>query len=314
MPLFSVIVTVYNTEKYLKKCFESIINQSFKDLELIIINNDSTDNSEKIIMEYMEKDNRIKYWKKENEGVSSSRNLGISNASGKYFIFIDSDDYIDIDLLYNLKTYLDEEVDLIKYKLIKVDTNYNELERITGPVFNTISGEQAFNELFSTDILIDSPCIYAFNTQFYKDNGFEFTLNREHEDFGLIPLIIAKSKSMISTEIYGYYYVQSSNSITRNNEYTRTLKKMEDSLVHYDNMIEQIKEYNIYEKTKENIKLYYTNAIILKLETLNKKDRKIYIKKIKEKEMIKNIKINNIRQLIKKILLKTNINWYLKVR
>lgn len=94
----------------------------------------------------------------------------------------------------------------------------------------------------------------------------------------------------------------------------KTLKKFNDVLLHYDTMIEFIDKQEISNKTKKNIKTYYTNAIILKLKKIKKQDLDIYIKKIKERKMINNIQTNNLKQLIKKLILRTNIKWYLKIK
>ena len=89
----SIIVPIYNTEKYLNKCIDSIINQTKKELEILLINDGSTDNSEKIIKTY--KDKRIKYFKNKNQGIGKTRNFGIEKATGKYLMFLDSDDYLE---------------------------------------------------------------------------------------------------------------------------------------------------------------------------------------------------------------------------
>ena len=99
MPLISIIVPVYNVESYLKRCIESILNQTFRDFELILVNDGSTDNSEIICKEYALKDERIKYFYQRNKGVSEARNKGIDNSSGEYIQFIDSDDYVDENFL-----------------------------------------------------------------------------------------------------------------------------------------------------------------------------------------------------------------------
>lgn len=96
-PLISIIVPVYNVEEYLPKCLDSIINQTYKNLEIIVVNDGSTDNSGKICDEYGERDYRIMVIHKANRGVSSSRNIGIKNASGEYILFVDSDDEIEKD-------------------------------------------------------------------------------------------------------------------------------------------------------------------------------------------------------------------------
>ena len=89
---------------------------------------------------------------------------------------------------------------------------------------------------------------------------------------------------------------------------------MDDVFFHYDRMLKEISKMNLDRITKENVKIYYTNAIILKLQELNNEDRKKYIEEIKKRNMYKNIKIRNIKQLIKRLLLNVNVNWYLKMR
>ncbi|MCI8778348.1 MAG: glycosyltransferase family 2 protein [Bacilli bacterium] len=97
--LISIIIPVYNTEDYLDKCLSSIINQTYKNIEIIIIDDGSTDNSKKIIKQYMNKDCRISYYYQNNSGVAIARNSGIDKAQGDYIAFIDSDDYIDLTFI-----------------------------------------------------------------------------------------------------------------------------------------------------------------------------------------------------------------------
>ena len=114
----SVIVPVYNTEKYLNKCIDSILAQTFTDFELLLIDDGSTDNSGFICDEYAEKDKRVKVFHKENGGVSRARNLGIDNAQGEYLSFIDSDDYIRPEMYSELVAIADKfNVDLVSSDL-----------------------------------------------------------------------------------------------------------------------------------------------------------------------------------------------------
>ncbi len=120
MPKVSVVVPVYNTEKYLPQCLDSIINQTFKDFECICINDDSTDNSLKVLEEYAKKDNRIKIISQKNAGLSNVKNVGIKNATGTYITFIDSDDFVSLDYLEKLYKRIDEnnyDVVYCKHKL-----------------------------------------------------------------------------------------------------------------------------------------------------------------------------------------------------
>ena len=314
MSKVSIIVPVYNTANKLSKCLDSLVNQTIKDIEIIIINDGSTDNSEEIINQYKEKySDIIKCFKKENEGVAKTRNLGIEKANSDYILFVDSDDYIDIKLIEKLMPYIDKKIDLIKFKLQRVDENGKILEKVDGPIFEETSGQEGFNKLYSKDVLLDSPCVYLIKKELFIKNNFKF--NRTyHEDFGLIPLIIVNAKNIVSTPYYLYLYVQSTNSLMRNGDYSKTLKKMDDVLFHYDNAVKTIDATNIEKETKENFKIYYTNAIILKLNDLKSKDRKKYIKEIKKRKMYKNIKPTNIKQTIKRIILFFSINLYLKIR
>ena len=112
--LISVIIPVFNNEDYLKECIESIINQSYKHLEIILIDDGSTDNSKKICDEYAQRDSRIKTIHKANEGVSQTRNLGIDMATGEWITFIDADDYIEKDFIEKtMKSALEEKCDIV---------------------------------------------------------------------------------------------------------------------------------------------------------------------------------------------------------
>lgn len=240
--------------------------------------------------------------------------LEFGKATGDYILFVDSDDYIDANLLNYLSSYMEQQIDVIKYKLNIVNQKGEIIKKVKGATFEKTDGQTAFNQLYATDVLLDSPCVYLFRRDYILNNGFKFQVGTYHEDFGLIPLIIVKAESIVSIDYEGYYYVQSNNSITRNENYEKTIKKMKDSLVQYDNMFKKIQQYNLSKITKENIKIYYTNAIILKLKELNEKDQNIFIHEIKQRKMISNIKIRNLKQLFKKLILLWNIKLYLKLK
>lgn len=314
MAKISIIITTWNSEETIINAIESAINQEYEDLEIIIIDDGSVDNTEKKVTEFIKKYENIKYYKKENTGVSDTRNFGIRKATGDYILFLDDDDYLEKDLLKRLKPYILKGNSLVKYKLRKIDEKGNLLENIDGPVFENLSGEEGFNELYSEDILIDSPCIYLIKKDIFIKNKYEFMKNTEHEDFGLMPLIIISAPKMSSINFYGYNYIQVRNSIVRGNKYDKIIKRAYDTLIHYDNMCNIIENLEISKKTKENIKIYYTNVIILKILELEKKDKKQFIKELKKRKMFKNIKVRNFKQLVKKILLNIDVNLYLKLR
>lgn len=314
MKKVSFIVPVYNTEKYLEKCLESIINQTYNNIEIVIVNDGSTDNSINIIKKYAEKFKFIKFFTKQNGGLSDARNYGVKKATGDYIIFVDSDDYIEENLINHCLKYILESYDLIKFKAQKVDEDYNFIEKYDGPVFEKKNGEEAFNELFVKDNLIEPAWLYMYKMDFWKSNKFEYPIGKIHEDFARTLLIILKAKSVASIDYFGYNYVQSKKSIIRSNNHEKKMKSALDLIYHYNHMLNEIKGYNLSEKTVQCLKAYYTNCILLKTLELNKKNRREYIKIIKKKKLIQNIKVTNIRQLIKKIILKISIQLYLKIR
>lgn len=312
--MVSIIVTFLNAEKHLKNCIENLLAQTSKDYEIILIDDNSTDASAEIVKQY--KTEKIKYYKMEKEtiGVGAARNFGIKKSTGKYIMFVDVDDYIDEKLIENLQIYMNKAMDLVKYKLQFVDKNRKIIEKIDGPCFENMKGYEGFNELCFKDILLDSPCLYLMKKSFLEKYHLEFTENVYHEDFGLMPLMIITAEKMASTNLFAYYYVQSDQSIMRDKNREKTIKKANDKIVLYDNLVEKIETININQETLQNLMIYYTNSIILTVETLEKKNRKAFIKEIKSRKMYKNIKIRNFKQLIKRIILRFNVGLYLKVR
>lgn len=318
IPKLSIIVPVYNEEKHIKSCLDSLNEQTMKGFEIIVVNDGSSDNTEQIILEYIKEhsETNIIYLKKENGGLSSARNYGVTYAKGKYISFIDSDDYIKKDLYKNLEKYMDKEIDLIKFKMQTVNEDGKIIEKISGPVFDECSGEEGYEKLCTLDKFMDPACIYLYKREFFIENNFKYELAAYHEDFGLTSLIIIKAKSFVSTDEYGYYYLQTNNSITRNDNKDRRIKKANDVLKHYDNMIDEIQTIQVSEKTKDLIKRYYTNTVILKARELTdeKQEFYTYIKEIKRRKMYKNIKPYDIKQFIKRMILKINIKLYLKIK
>ena len=315
MPEISIIIPIYNTQKYIEKCLRSLEKQTMKNFEIILVNDGSTDNTEKIVKRYINehKNLNIIYIKKENGGLASARNCGVKRAKGKYISFLDSDDYLDNNLFQNLKQYMDKDVEMIKFKMQKVEETGKILEKIDGPVFDICTGEEAFEKLCTKDKYIDPACIYLYKREFFVENNFEYKL-RYHEDFGLTPLIIVQAKTFVSTNYYGYYYLQTEESLTRSKNTNKNAERAKDMLTHYDNMIVLIDAYSIKEETKRLVKRYYTNSVILKANTLKGKEKSNYIKEIKLRRMYKNIQPENLKQKIKRLLLKYNVRLYLKMR
>lgn len=309
MPKYSFIVPVYNTEKYLKKCLDSILNQTFKDFEVIVINDGSTDNSLNIIKEYSLKDKRIRYYDRTNVGLSETRNFGVSICNGKYITFVDSDDYIEKELLEKISKINSE---VIRIQLCTEDENNKLINNYEEEDFKNLSGEEAFNIVMNYKF-VETACVYFFEKNFYLKNNFKFEKGKYHEDFGLIPLIIIKANNVTSINYIGYHYIQRNGSIMNNDIYNKQRKKSYDTLFHFINAKNKIKT-NLYKNINAtNMMSFMANSTILKARNLKKDDYKNYVKELKNNNVFDYVLTNTLIRKIKKIIMKVNLKLYLKV-
>ncbi|MDO4963775.1 MAG: glycosyltransferase [bacterium] len=300
MTKFSIIVPVYNTSKYLSKCLNSIFNQTYKDFELIIVNDGSRDNSEEVIKELIKDKTCVKYIYQDNKGLSSARNEGVESSNGDYIIFVDSDDYINPDLLLELSKVNNN--DLIRYQACVINGKNKPFIEKT---FNNLSGVLAFKNISNYKI-VESAWLYAYNRKFYLKNGYKFSLGLFHEDFGLIPRIILEANSVTSINYIGYNYVERKNSIMTSTKYKKTRKKAFDMLEHYKYLNSSKIDDKIY-------KSFISNSVILKAKGLNKKDFKIYTNELKKLKVFDNALDDSLTRKLKKCLMKLNLRLYLKV-
>ena len=298
--MISFIIPTYNAEKTIENTINSILMQEKSDIEyeIIVVNDGSTDNTDKVMQKFNE-NTKVKYFTKENKGVADTRNYGVNKASGEYIIFVDSDDYISKDLLKDIESYIRQGIELIKWNPIFVDENKYELTRSTNIVFEDVTGEQGFNLLFGKDNLIDCLWNYAIK----KEIMLKFPTGTYHEDFAVMPLIMLKAKSMTAIDKYEYYYVQSKNSIMRNENKDNTIKKLQDKLNHYDNLIKEANNMKLEKVTKENLAIFATNALLVVVPELERENKRWFKKGLKTRNIAKNIKVRNFKQLIKRLIL-----------
>lgn len=295
MPKFSIIVPVYNVEKYIGKCLESIKNQTYKDYEVIVVNDGSTDKSMEIAKEY-----NVKVIEQKNQGLSSARNTGVKNSTGKYIMFLDSDDYIDNNLLKELNKSLDNNPDIVRFQIREVYENSTEKKEYNEKPFKTKPGVEAFSIICEYHF-VENAWAYLFNRDFYLKNKFEFKKGTIHEDFGLIPLVIMKAKKVNSISYIGYNYLQRKGSIMSQNNYEKTKKKVEDFYNHYLYLMKEIDKTNLDSKI---FKSFISNSLMLKICELNNKDYKKYKNILKKEKVIDNILSDTLPRKIKKIIFK----------
>ena len=169
----SVIIPIYNTEKYIKECLNSIINQTLKEIEIICINDGSTDNSLKILEQYAQKDKRIIILNQENSGSAIARNKAINIAKGEYLSFIDSDDYVDLSYLEKLYNATNNSINEVvaTVNVVLVDEFYNKTYK------NTYTQKSKLLDLIeraSMFVKTSISCNKIYKTSFIKENNIHF--------------------------------------------------------------------------------------------------------------------------------------------
>ena len=310
MVKFSVIVPVYNTEKYLSNCLDSILSQTYKDFELIIVNDGSKDNSQEIIDKYVKKDKRVKGYLIDNGGPSIARNYGVEKSSGEYLVFIDSDDDIDKRLLEELNKEIDKnKCDVIRYQLNKIT---DIIDQDKSEVFENIPGVEAF-KLLSPNRYFGAACSCAYNREFFTKNKFKYEEYRLHEDYGLTPYIYMKADKVSSIAFGGYNYYYRDNSIMTTTDDKKELKKAKDMLFLYDLNIERInKEKDIKEEDKQFFRSYMTNGLINKCSSLEGDLFDEFYKEISKRDLSKNLLSDTLPRKIKRLIYKIMPKYYIK--
>lgn len=274
--LISIIVPVYNVEKYLEKCVDSIIKQTYKNIEIILVDDGAKDNSGKICDELKEKDNRIKVIHKPNGGLSDARNAGLKIAKGEYIGFVDSDDYIAEDMfetLYNLNKENDSDISIVSYYEI-----YN--GKVIGvresDKLEILNRTEAIKELL-VDAKIQS---YAWNKLFKRElfENTEFPTNKNFEDIATTLLLFEKANKVVLLENPKYYYVRRDDSIigVKNYKtYKDYLDVIYDKFLYLDGKYEELDLYNAYNFII-NMIWVYTIIVTFELDELYKDFEKQY--------------------------------------
>lgn len=213
MNLISVIVPVYNAERFLKECIESIVSQTYSNIELILIDDGSTDNSPFICRQFEKSDPRVRYIQHRQSGVSSARNIGLREANGNYICFIDSDDCIEadyIEVLYN--KICEEKVDVVfcNYKLLYGNKCLEKKPRLSNRkyTFNDIANV-AVDDGTITGILFGSVCMAIYNANMIRQNNLCFDETIKRNEDGLFNLCaLQKANSFFVLDYDGYIYRQ----------------------------------------------------------------------------------------------------------
>lgn len=216
-PKISIIIPIYNAEKYIEKCINSILMQTFQDFEIILVNDGSTDDSKLICDNYVEKDCRIRLINKKNGGAASARNLGIEHSNGKYISFIDIDDYIAhnmYEVLYRNAIKYSSDLVICEFISINEDEIYEFKNETNNSKEIKLSNKEALSQLYKEkEVTFVVPWNKLYKSELFKELRYEE--GRICEDEFIIHQLLFLSKNIVYISDVMYGYVQSKNSVMR---------------------------------------------------------------------------------------------------
>lgn len=257
MPEISVIIPVYNAEKYLEECLQSVLAQTFVDFEIICINDGSTDHSLEILKQYAKNDSRIKIIDQQNKGVSAVRNAGLAIAKGAYIGFVDSDDTIENDFFEKLIDNAENTKSDAVYS--KLSANHN-LGGFSGEIESPQILQNLLPQFFMQDNL-NSVCIKLFCLKIINDHNIRFPVGIKHgEDAQFNIEFLMKANRISFLDYCGYHYREVEGSATRNITRHDYLKRMVEV---YETDWTSIIGSSIDQDRMENLKkIRFANAVI----------------------------------------------------
>ncbi|MGL5989238.1 glycosyltransferase family 2 protein [Cetobacterium sp.] len=284
IPEISIIVPVYNVEKYLEQCLDSILAQTFKNFEVILVNDGSTDSSGEICDRYTKIDSRIMVFHKINDGVSNTRNLGVQKSKGKYVVFIDSDDYIMKNYCKILIESIEElKSDIVVCKMVreipkKEDLNY------TKQFFNRV---ESLIKMFQGNLYRFSLSGKIYRADIIKK--YKFPKGMIHEDMGTVYKYFLEAKNIVYIDYIGYVYFHRENSILTK----KYNKNRLDAFIHWKEILELTKNepQDLVKEVYKRYLYWIVDNIFYILSIDEKRDKKLeYLLFIKKN-------INNIKKL-----------------
>lgn len=269
MAKVSIIVPVYNVEKYVSRCLDSCVNQSFEDIEIICVNDGSTDRSLEILEAYARFDSRVKIISKENGGLSSARNVGVEAAQGEYILYVDSDDYISsttVERVYDNAQKNNSDVVIFDYYWLRAKAS--ERRALTIEPFGNKYVNSTFNaDSVDTDAYKYVPVsawIKLYRTDLLKNNGITFDEGLIYEDISYWAKVFVKAKriSYLNEPLYAYMVGREDQIMARNDE------KLFDIIKIYEIVEKEFKASGYFEKYKSSIDILMVMDSLKKLSVI----------------------------------------------
>lgn len=301
----SIIIPAYNVEKYILKCINSLLEQTEKEIEIIVVDDGSKDKTNLIVKEIIKKHANIVLIEQENKGVSAARNAGLQNAKGKYTMFIDADDWLEKDAIENLyKTAETESYELIRFEKV-IELPYKRVA--SNPIFEEENiTPQDLQKKFLEVGSLNSVCLNFTLSKLIQDNKIVFNDNLKFaEDMIFILDLITNAKKVKYLPNAYYHYEYNFDNVSNNINIDSVKMKIKDGIYSYGKIFDYIKRWNLeYEEKKVALKL---------LKMLENELRNFLLADIKNKEEIKFFCEDNMVQKCFKLLENEEIEEPIKI-
>lgn len=261
---FSIIIPVYNVEKYIRKCMDTVMNQTFRDYEVVVVNDETPDGSMEIVQEYVQAyPGMIQVIHQKNTRQGGARNNGVTKARGEYLLFVDSDDYVAPTMLETVDARLKEHpCDVLVFQNVPV----TEQGEIIAEADNSVLAPGAYDPKKNPEVVMipTGPTNKAFRRDFYLDTQMTFPEKLLYED-AITRLLYAMAGSVVICDDVLYYYVQSSNSSMRRS----ISEKMLDILAVTDIVIQEFRKHGKYEQFRAPLDCALIYGILHVLDYIN---------------------------------------------
>lgn len=244
--LISIIVPVYNVEPFLRRCLDSILGQTYKNLEVILVDDGSTDASGTICNEYCAKDPRVRVFHQVNAGISAARNKGLDKSSGSFIVFADSDDYIELNMVEVLLSAINRyNCSYVACGFNTVTPNEEVIREIKTDKIKIFNGVSALRHQY-TQTKFETNFITVWGKLYRRSlfEGVRFCTGSMFEDVRIMPYLCLQCETIVCLPYIGYHYVQTPNSITRGNSPGREVRMFQDSFEIFDDHIELYQKHN----------------------------------------------------------------------
>lgn len=310
MKLLSIIVPVYNVEKYLERCVKSIINQTYSNIEIILVDDGSTDHSSKMCDDFKKDDNRIKVIHKENGGLSDARNCGLNYANGDYILYVDSDDYIDTDTCSRFAKAIEkiDNVDIITGNAILIENGkMSPMNHSNYANDNIVSSVDYLKNELKNHTMYMAAWLNLYKRDFLIKNNLYFKKGILHEDEELIPQVFLKANKISHIDFPFYFYEIREGSITQKKDLSKNANDLFESLNSLEKKYNSIEDKELRVLLKDSLAEKYLN--MFQISKKNTKNKIVY-----DKDFVKRnayTRKNKIKSSI--FFINKNLYYYLNI-